>query len=292
MAVTPNILGSARAIPSRHFSRMSGELLKKLTLTPGLRYDSYQIIGENFKEDHFNPKFGVNYNPFKGTTFRFSSGSAFRAASVTERFISAKLGDLPPLIPNEDLKAETSLSFDLGLFQQLTSGWYMDVSFFQNNYRNFIDIVEEMDHHFNVFAQFRNITKARIRGIETSTKASFWRNRLGIQANCTWMDAMDLTKDMVMDYRPKFMAVITPSFKFGPAEFQMDYRYTSEFKTVKLYDYDVRVPQKVANLRLSYKFNKATFLVSLNNAFNYQYIQLERYLGEVRNVSTSLMWDM
>ncbi|MBN1348958.1 TonB-dependent receptor, partial [candidate division KSB1 bacterium] len=284
-------IGKRRGYSLAPFIQDEWRVFKTLTITPGVRYDSYQIVGEEFKEEHVNPKFGVNFSPLKGTTFRFSAGSAFRAASVTERYISAKLGDLPPIIPNEDLKAETSLSYDFGIFQQLTTDWYVDGAIFQNEYNNFIDIVEEMDHHFNVFAQFRNITEARIRGIELSTKASFWRNRIGIQANCTWMDAINLTKNQVMDYRPKFIGVITPSLKFGPAEFQMDYRYTSKFETVKLYDYDVRAPQKVANLRLSYKLGKLSLMLSMNNAFNYQYIQLERFLGEIRHVSASMMWE-
>lgn len=285
-------IGKRRGYSIAPFFQDEWRVFRNLTITPGVRYDSYKIVGEPFQETQVNPKFGLNYTPFTGTTLRFSGGSAFRAASVTERFLNAKLGDLPPIIPNENLQAEMSHSYDSGLFQQLTSNWYIDVAVFQNNYRNFIDIIEEMDHHFNVFAQFRNITRARIRGVEAATKANFWNDRISIHANCTWMDAIDLSKNKVMDYRPKFICIITPSLKFGPAEFQMDYRYTSQFKSVKLYDYDVRVPQKVFNLRLTYRLKNTTFMMVLNNAFNYQYIQLERNLGEVRHLMASLMYEL
>lgn len=260
---------------------------EKLTITPGLRYDRYKIVNSDFEEDQIGPKLGINFSPVKSTTFRFSGGSAFRAASVTERFISAKFRYFP-IIPNENLKAETSWSYDIGLRQSVGSNWFMDFAFFYNEFKNFIEPIEEMDDHFNVFVQFRNITRARVKGIELSTKASFWRNRLGLQANCTWMDARDLSKGIVLSYRPKFMAVLTPSLRFETVEFQLDYRYISRFEEVKLFGRDYRVPQKIINLRFIYNWSHLQWMFTLNNALNYHFNQLERNIGEPRNLSVAL----
>ncbi|MCI0512419.1 TonB-dependent receptor [candidate division KSB1 bacterium] len=264
---------------------------QQLTITPGLRYDMYQIMDSPFREDQWCPKFGINYSPRNGTTLRFSGGTAFRAASVTERFISAKFRYFP-IIPNEKLKAETSVSYDIGLYQQITANWYMDVAVFYNNYKNFIEPVEEMDDHFNVFVQFRNITRAQVQGVELSTKGRWWHNRLGLQANATWMEAKDLSQGKYLAYRPKFMGTLTPALQLGPVEFQVDYRYLSRFDEVKLFDLDERIAQHVLNLRLSYEWKKVQFMVSINNLFNYHYTQLERNLGEIRHLTTSLNFDL
>lgn len=263
---------------------------KKLTVTPGLRYDMYKILDSDFSEYQFSPKFGMNYSPRNGTTVRLSAGRAFRAASVTERYINAKFRYFP-IIPNESLKAETSTSFDIGLYHQITSNWYADLAVFDNDYENFIEPVEEMDDHFNVFVQFRNIMKARVRGIEFSSKASWWYNRLGLQLNCTWMDARDATTDKFLAYRPKFMGVLTPSIKFGGVEFQSDLRYASRFEEVKLFDLDDRISQKVVSFRFIYNWKQFQWMLSLNNAFNYHYTQLERNLAEIRHLTTTLNVD-
>ncbi|MCK5739321.1 TonB-dependent receptor, partial [bacterium] len=107
-------IGNRRGWSISPYFQDEWHLSKKLTITPGFRYDSYQIQDTNFQEDQFSPKFGLNYVLGPKTAFRASAGSSFRAASVTERFISAKFTYFP-IIPNENLKAETAWSFDLGL---------------------------------------------------------------------------------------------------------------------------------------------------------------------------------
>jgi tetratricopeptide (TPR) repeat protein len=50
--------------------------IDELTLTVGLSGDDYDADSGRFKDrDQFNPKFGITWNPFKGTTLR---GAAFR----------------------------------------------------------------------------------------------------------------------------------------------------------------------------------------------------------------------
>lgn len=264
--------------------------IKNLTITPGLRFDMYQIPETDFNENKFCPKLGINYSLSQGTTLRFSGGSAFRAASVTERFISAKFSYFP-IIPNEKLKAETSWSYDIGIYQQFTPNWYADFAVFYNDYDNFIEPIEEMDDHFNVYVQFQNITRAKVKGAEFSTKANWWHNRVGLQASCTWMDARDLTLNKFLAYRPEFMSLVTPNIKLGNFDFQFDYRYTSRFREVKLFDIDNRVAQHVVNLRLIYNYKNFQWMLSLNNLFNYHYTQLERNLGEIRHLKASLNFD-
>ncbi|MCK5739490.1 TonB-dependent receptor, partial [bacterium] len=170
--------------------------------------------------------------------------------------------------------------------------WFLDVAFFHNRYQNFIEPIEEMDDHFNVFVQFRNITDAKVTGVEFSTRSDWWHNRLGIRANITWMDAVDLSSEKFLSYRPRFQGTLTPIVRFGAAEIHGDYRYTSRYDEVKLYDLDDRVPQHIVNLRLLYYWQRFQFMLTLNNATNYHYVQLERNLGTVRHLKFTLNYDL
>jgi len=297
-------------------------VLPNLTLTPGIRYDSYTVVNSHFRESYVNPKMGINYRPFEYTVFRFSGGTAFRAASVTERFINASVSYFD-IIPNEDLKAETSHSYDLGLRQQITSNWWIDAAFFHNDYYNFIEPVAEMLDNFDVQVQFRNVTRARIRGFEFSTKGQIWRNRIGLDFNMTLMDPKVLpagTSQMesldnswmvlrdfvagkwdritdefdsgeILAYRPRVLGFAAISLRSKPVEFQAEYRYASRIDQVKLYTLDPRVEQQIWNFRVKFFWHRLNVIFALNNAFNYAYTTLERNLGEIRNVSTSVMWE-
>ena len=283
-------IGNHQGYSIAPFIQDQWQIFNKMTLTLGLRYDDYRVLNSNYHENHLNPKFGINYNPHQGTIFRFSAGSGFRAASITERFINFKY-KLFTAVPNEDLKAETVWSFDLGFRQEITNNWWFDVAVFHNDYYNYIEPVEEILDDFSLQVQFQNVIRARIRGVEFSTKGSWWHNHLGLQANFTYMNAKDLNTDAPLSYRPKILAFITPSIKFNPFEIQAEYRYASKIDTVMLYDYDQRVPQKVWAFRAYLRLKPFSTIITVNNAFNFAYTQLERNLREIRNVSVTFMYQ-
>ncbi len=264
---------------------------KSLTLTLGLRYDDYRLSHSDYHENHLNPKFGINYTPFSGTILRFSGGSGFRAASIFERYLNFKY-KLFTAVANEDLKAETSYSFDLGLHQQITNNWWIDTAVFHNDYYNYIEPVEEILSDFSLQVQFQNVVRARIRGIEFSTKGYWWDNRLGLQANFTYMDAKNVKLNAPLTYRPELLAFVVPSVRIDPLELQAEYRYASKIDSVMLYGYDQRVSQKLWTFRLYLHLKHFTSILALNNAFNYAYTQLERNLGEPRNWTITFMYEL
>jgi outer membrane receptor protein involved in Fe transport len=195
-------------------------------------------------------------------------------------------------VPNENLKAETVWSFDGGFRQQMTNNWWIDAAIFNNDYYNYIEPVEEIRDDFSLQVQFRNVIRARIRGFEVSTKGSWLGNVLGLQANFTFMDAKDMNTNSPLSYRPKILAFIVPSIKFDPFELQAEYRYASKIDKVMLYSYDQRVAQKVWTSRLYLRLKPLTAILSVNNLFNYAYVQLERNLREPRNVSLTFMYEL
>ncbi len=267
------------------------QVFRQLTMTLGLRYDDYRVMNSDYHENHLNPKLGINFTPFSGTILRFSGGSGFRAASIFERYLNFKY-KLFTAVPNENLKAEKSWSFDFGVRQQLTNNWWIDAAVFHNDYYNYIEPVEDILDDFSLQVQFQNVVRARIRGVEFSTKGNWLNEHIGLQANFTWMDARDLNQNTTLSYRPDMLAFFVPSIKFAPFEFQAEYRYASRIDKVMLYSYDQRVPQKVWTFRAFLRLKNFTSIIALNNAFNYAYTQLERNLGEIRNVSITFMYDL
>jgi len=267
------------------------QIHRNMTITMGLRYDDYQVLNSPYRENHLNPKLGINYNPVAGTILRFSAGSGFRAASITERYIEFEY-KLFTAVPNENLRAETVWSYDVGVRQQITNNWWLDAAVFHNDYFNYIEPVEEILDDFSLQVQFQNVVRARIRGIEFATKGSWFHNHLGLQANFTYMDAKDINTNKPLAYRPKILAFIIPSIKIDPVEFQAEYRYASKIDTVMLYNYDKRVPQKVWAFRAYLRLKPFAAIFAINNAYNYAYTQLERNLREIRNMSITFMYEL
>ena len=59
-----------------------------------------------------------------------------------------------------------------------------------------------------------------------------------------------------------------------------------------LYSYDQRVAQKVWTFRTYLRLKHFTAIFAIKNAFDYAYTQLERNLGEPRNISMTFMYDL
>ncbi|MEC8991730.1 MAG: hypothetical protein VX656_10835, partial [Candidatus Latescibacterota bacterium] len=63
----------------------------------------------------------------------------------------------------------------------------------------------------------------------------------------------------------------------------LDYRYTSRIQQVSVFSGDQRVAQHELNARAQVQWVGLSFTAGVNNALNYNYTQLERNLGDIRN---------
>lgn len=266
-------------------------LNEKLRLTPGIRYDRYQLI-DGLAQSLLSPRMGINYQPFESTILRASAGSGFRAATIAERYLDFRSNSVV-VESNPDLQAESSWSYDIGWRQYMTRNWFVELGAFRNEFDNLIEIdlrQSQIDFakDIQVSVRFQNLQKARIQGLELTTSGMWWRDRLGLKATATFMDHEDLTLNEPLTYRPKVIAFINPFIRYGSWEFHADYRYASRIENVKLYYYDERVPQKVWNFRLIYHLGNVDFQLAVNNAFDYYYTQIERTMGEIRNFTVGV----
>jgi outer membrane receptor for ferrienterochelin and colicins len=261
------------------------------TLTLGARWDrhvQWNRSGERNEssEDRMSPKLGINYRPWTGTAFRATFGGGFRAATVFEKYIRVDYLGFN-VIRNPGLLSERTWFEEVGFMQELAGSTKVEVSLYQTDYWNMIEPVI----NFLGTIQFQNYIRARIRGIEGSIESWWWNRTLGVRASASFMDPLDIRRHEVLSYRPKVISDLTGFVNIGPFSFQAEYRYASRVETVQLNPLDPRVPVKLLFLRAEAKWRMCTLQFAINNALNYNYAQIERRMGEIRNAMLSLVVD-
>lgn len=164
-------LGSARGAPTtpmawRYFDRDVNSLyaevllplfgsgnavggLERLELTAAVRYDNYSDVG-----DTTNPKFGINWSPLPGLTFRGSYGTSFRAPLIsqiygnsTALFVQSYQDPTggPPISgvaysgANPDLKPEEATTWTAGFDWRAAPGLDLSMTYFDVNYVNQVE---------------------------------------------------------------------------------------------------------------------------------------------------------
>jgi len=186
--------------------------------------------------------------------------------------------------------------YDMGWRQYVTPNWYVELGAFRNDFNNLIEIdLRQSEIQFakdiRVAVRFQNLLDARIQGLEFTSSAHWWNDRLRLMATATLLDHEDLATGKPLTYRPDLIAYLNPSLHFGSWEFHADYRYASRIESVKLFQYDDRVPQKVWNFRMVYHLANIDFQLAINNALDYYYTEIERSMGEIRNYTLSIIGE-
>ena len=268
------------------------KMRNNLRLTTGFRYDRYQLVG-GLKEDLFSPRIGLNWQPWPTTSIRASAGSGFRAATIIERFLELAIMNFK-IVANPALKAESSWAYDLGLRQYINENWNVDLSFFDNEYWELIEA------HMDLIrgqVQFRNIPRARIRGVEATTNFSYpwqWKNwpvLPSLQLTATAMDHEELTWHEPLTYRPKLIATLKAGLRVSRVQVQLDYRYASKVDAVKIYPINDRVPMKFWDVRLSYEWRKLSFRLGVQNLGQYNYAPMESNLLPMRTYTAGVQGE-
>jgi outer membrane receptor for ferrienterochelin and colicins len=266
----------------------------KLRLTAGARYDFEKILGLE-AANQLSPKFGVVYTPDKGTSIRASAGRGFRAPSIGEIYINAA-SYAAYIIPNPDLKAEHSWSYEVGGSQLLSDQVLLDGSLFWSDFSDLIEAGVEYDPDLQSPAiKFDNVTRARIQGAELSAKSDWFQKLLHLEASYTYVWPRDLTQNEVLRFRPRHLLYISGSLNYRAVSLGVDFRYISKVDRVDemlialapIQDGAARVPIKVVDARASVDLTSAgvpiTLRFNVNNIFQYNYVELMGNISPIRN---------
>lgn len=259
------------------------KLLEELSLTVGARFD-YQTIGINETTGKLNPKVGLAYTPVVGTTLRASYGQGFRVPSVAEAFVSAGTSGVLA-VPNKDLKPERSASYEVGLSQILGEAGSFDIAAFRSDFDNMIEPGLAIANQ-DLQIQWRNVTQARVAGIETSFKLGLFDGGLTYNFGYTYVYPQDRTKHDLLKYRPRHLFYTNLLARVGIFSAGADFRYLSRVDRIDdelvdvgiIPDGDARGDISVTDFRIGADLSSTGIplaaTLNVNNALQWNYVEL------------------
>ena len=160
---------------------------------------------------------------------------------------------------------------------------------FWNEYDDLVD--PKFRPERNAF-QFINLTRARIRGMDSEVRFSALDDRVSVQAGYLLLDPEDLTgsRRQPLAYRSNHLVQIGSAFRpFGPVEMGIDYRFASRPERMDsdftrfVPDSDLMVPQHVVDLRLGYSTPRVRIGILAKNALEYYYVERPALLAPPRH---------
>ena len=284
-----SVESDARSQPERAvFAQVEGTLFDRLDVVAGLRYDTYEIDTTDV-ERKLSPKLNASLRLVEGLTARAAYGQGFRVPSLGERFVNNSA--FLPIIPNLDLRPETSTSYELGLRSLLPVTQriltQVDVAVFWNDYQGLVEPKFISDEQA---FQFINLTKARIRGLEATFSAATTDDRWLLSLGYTFLDADDLTDDEPLAFRSRhlFKAAVTVPI-YGPVSVGLDYRYTSAPERIEsdfsrfVRDAELIIAQKVFDARLMARWQHLRLAFLVKNVGEYYYVERPAILAPPRH---------
>ncbi|MEQ9942491.1 TonB-dependent receptor [Pectobacterium aroidearum] len=168
-----------------------------LALTFGGRVDHHEVYGTEF-----SPRAYATYSLTDNWVIKGGVNKAFKAptlAQFTQGYSKADCRTRCQRIGNPDLKAETSISYEIGTAYE-AERFGTGITLFNNDIKDMIQ-AEAWDNKAPTVTYF-NVSKARIQGIETS----FWidvTEDLNWTTNWTVVDAEDRTTRKRLKQTPK-----------------------------------------------------------------------------------------
>ncbi|KPH61403.1 TonB-dependent receptor domain-containing protein [Pseudoalteromonas porphyrae] len=160
---------------------------------------------------------GIGYRANKSVTVRFNHGTAFRAPSLINAFVT----ESPWYVPNKNIKPEEAVNNELGVTLETKWGRY-DIAIFNNKITNLISNKQHPELSGKYVAT--NIDKVSMQGVELS--ADF--EGLGFQhnVNLSFLDAKDETTNKDLPRRPSETFNYTLGKNWGDfdANIAMQYR--------------------------------------------------------------------
>jgi outer membrane receptor for ferrienterochelin and colicins len=278
--VESNFLGPHRIHDDAVFAQDEVLLSDRVTGSLGFRLDYHRATGGQ-DEWSPSPKVSLTYRPAEWLSTRMSVGHGYRAPSAIEQFVNTTQFGIR-VIPNPDLRGERAWSGEVGLTGTAWSRLRLDASLFQNEYRDLIGPASSPGQLF-VF-QFRNVNRARVRGVDVSLKTPVVANLLDLEASYLWLDSRDLDTHLPLPYRSRHNVTGTVSALDGLVD--VDVRFRSRVQQVLAYPLDPRGNITVVDLRLGYRLAGVALQAKVSNLFQTFYVDvMERNPGAPRQVS-------
>ena len=302
--VISDIFGSHPGVGAAVYVQDELAPFQSLKLTAGIRYDWQRVWKELFSSPaatspaQLNPKIGLVFSPGPTTTLRASYGEGYRYPSISELFTSVTTGvSQIKIVPNDSLRPERSIAVEIGGSQMLGERVFLDMALFQND---FYDLIEGGVNPTRFEIQFTNVTRARIRGLEIGIKADWWNRFLTTDFSYTYIDPIDLSRDVVLTFRSRHLLYASLTAHYRQLQANVDFRSVSRVETIDenlvrlapIVNGDQRVAYKVMDAGITYDLINAGLPLSIGftvkNLTNYYYVELLGNLSPLRTYYVSI----
>jgi len=264
-------------------------------VTLGGRIDFLAVDGGNLTAV-ISPRVGAVVQTSSGI-WRASVGRGFRAATLAERFVRTNALGID-VLPNPGLTHETAWSFELGNTLALGRTTLLDAALFWTEAR---DLIEPTLFLNGPYLQFRNVTRARLAGLDAALTATPFTPRLHTALAYMFLHARQLAQDGIPEqplaYRPNHLLTISADYDLGRVTAGAEYRYSSRAERDELEELIAmgnidgrRVAASVLDLRATLRHGPWTVRALLANALNYAYNLVPETLAPVRTGTLALTW--
>jgi outer membrane receptor protein involved in Fe transport len=161
----------------------------------------------------------------------------------------------------------------------------VDATAFWTEYRDLIGPAVAPDSFF-VF-QFRNVSRARVRGLDLAVRTSVIPDRLDLEASYLYIDSKDLDTEQPLPYRSKHNVTGTVNLMRGLLG--VDVRWRSRVEEVLAYPLDPRGAITLVDLRLAVPMLGVVVQAKASNLLNRIYPDVqERVPGAPRTISLTV----
>ena len=263
--------------------------LGRARLTAGVRTD-FIVVDGGVLSTVVSPRIGAVLPTVRTGVWRASVGRGFRAPSLAERFVSTTVQAFR-VVPNPDLHSETAWSVELGNTATISPAVRSDAALF---WTEAYDLIEPAVDTSGARIQFRNVARARLAGLDLALTTTPFTRGLTATLSYTLLYARELAHDGIPErplaFRPRHLVTLGADYQRGAVSVGGDFRYTSRFERVDLYETDPRVAERVLSLRASAAWGPWTLRAQVANALNYIYNLVPRTLEPVRTGSLVLTW--
>ncbi|NUN09602.1 MAG: TonB-dependent receptor [Ignavibacteriaceae bacterium] len=290
--VRSNIFSNPTSTGIGAYSQVEYKGISDLTSVAGLRYDRNKASGLDVV-DNISPRIGINYKQDQSIYYRLNAGTAFRAPTLAEIYTTTNASGVV-IKANPGLKPEKSASYEAGILFRPNNILEFDLSIYRNDYEGLIEPEVDLT---DGKVRLNNVAEARIIGADIVVKGRYLLDRVTYTLGYTWLDTKDITRNKELKYRPKHLVNFNLRFKYGNFELHLDSRFASKVKEIDnelielgiVKEGDKRVPVVVSNAGLNYTILKWEVPVRLNltvnNIFNYNYVEIIGNLAPIRNIS-------
>jgi outer membrane receptor for ferrienterochelin and colicins len=267
------------------FAQDEWALSARWAATVGLRIDAHGATGSP-TEIAPNPKLGVVFRETPKRSWRISVARGYRAPSVIEQFVST-VQDGYTVIANPALHGEEAWSAEIGVTTNVRSWLWFDGALFDSEYSGLVGPAL-----FGIdTAQFQNLQRARVSGLDLSTKFSIGRDVMVMQINYMLLYTRNLDlpanfPNTELPYRSRHNLTVTADFLGGLTG--VDFRWRSRVLQVLQYTQDPRGDIAVLDLRAGYPVLGTLLQAKLTNALQAKYVNVqERTPGQPRSLLLS-----